>query len=48
MWFLSSAGVKTSLSSIKSMPRDSNICASTKCPIRALAITGIDTESITS
>ena len=30
IWFLSSAGVNTSLSSIKSIPNSSNICASTK------------------
>ncbi|OQA22472.1 MAG: hypothetical protein BWY60_00228 [Actinobacteria bacterium ADurb.Bin346] len=45
-WCLSSAGVRTSLSSIKSTPIDSSICASAKWPIRHFAITGIETASI--
>ena len=47
-WNCSSAGVKTSLSSIISTPRCSSTCASTKWPIRTLAITGILTASIIS
>ena len=43
MWCSSSAGVSTSLSSMKSTPSASRIRASIKWPIRALAITGIDT-----
>ena len=42
-WKCSSAGVSTSLSSMKSTPSASRICASTKWPIRHLAITGIVT-----
>ena len=44
MWKCSSAGVRTSDSSMKSTPSASRICASTKCPIRALAITGMLTR----
>src|SRR6267142_1922178 len=43
MWKCSSAGVRTSDSSMKSTPRASRICASTKWPMRALAITGMVT-----
>src|SRR2546427_625662 len=43
MWKCSSAGVRTSDSSMKSTPSASRIWASTKWPIRALAITGIET-----
>src|SRR3984893_6447030 len=42
-WKCSSAGVSTSDSSMKSTPSDSRICASTKWPMRHLAITGIVT-----
>src|SRR6056297_1977636 len=45
MWCASSAGVRTSLSSTKSTPSASRLCASTKWPMRAFAITGIDTAS---
>ena len=45
MWWASSAGVRTSLSSTKSTPSACRIWASTKCPMRALAITGIDTAA---
>ena len=45
MWWASSAGVKTSLSSTKSTPSAWRICASTKWPMRAFAITGIDTAA---
>jgi pyridoxal 5'-phosphate synthase subunit Pdx1 len=38
------AGVKTSLSSIKSISKASSTCASAKCPILHLAITGIETD----
>src|SRR5579875_913513 len=48
MWFSSSAGVSTSLSSMKSTPMASSIWASTKCPIRHLAITGMVTASMIS
>ena len=51
-WCSSSAGVSTSLSSMKSTPSDSSTRASRKCPIRTFAITGIETvrwmPSITS
>src|SRR3989440_2598438 len=43
MWKCSSAGVSTSDSSMKSIPSASRICASTKCPMRALAMTGMVT-----
>src|SRR5689334_16207992 len=43
-WKCSSAGVRTSDSSMKSTPSDSKICASTKWPMRHLAITGIVTD----
>ena len=46
MWCASSAGVSTSLSSTKSTPSDSSTCASTKWPMRALAITGIFTAAM--
>src|SRR5512144_2198553 len=42
-WKCSSAGVSTSDSSMKSTPSDSRICASTKWPMRHLAITGMVT-----
>ena len=42
-WYKSSAGVSTSLSSMKSIPMASRIWASTKCPILTLAITGMET-----
>src|SRR5437667_655281 len=45
MWKCSSAGVRTSDSSMKSAPSASRIWASTKWPIRALAITGIVTAA---
>ena len=45
MWWASSAGVRTSLSSTKSTPSACRIWASTKWPMRALAITGIDTAA---
>ena len=45
MWWASSAGVSTSLSSTKSTASDCRIWASTKWPMRALAITGIDTAA---
>ena len=45
MWWASSAGVSTSLSSTKSTPSACRIWASTKWPMRALAITGIDTAA---
>src|SRR5437588_3740369 len=48
MWYRSSAGVRTSLSSMKSTPSASSTRASTKWPIRALAITGIVTTSMIS
>src|SRR5271156_123930 len=48
MWFSSSAGVSTSLSSMKSTSSASSTCASAKCPMRTLAITGIETVSIIS
>src|SRR5713226_3757508 len=43
MWFSSSAGVSTSLSSIKSTSSACSTSASAKCPMRTLAITGIVT-----
>src|SRR5713101_4432764 len=46
MWFSSSAGVNTSLSSMKSTSSASSTCASAKCPMRTLAITGMVTVSI--
>mmetsp|Transcript_79511 Transcript_79511/g.146231 ORF Transcript_79511/g.146231 Transcript_79511/m.146231 type:complete len:267 (-) Transcript_79511:51-851(-) len=48
MWFPSSATVRTSLSSMQSTPKCCKTCASTKWPMRALAITGIDTELMIS
>jgi len=45
MWCSSSAGVSTSLSSMQSTPRASRMRASTKWPMRALAMTGMDTAS---
>ena len=42
-WKCSSAGVSTSDSSMKSTPSDSRICASTKWPMRHLAMTGMVT-----
>src|SRR5271157_2935812 len=42
-WCSSSAGVSTSLSSMKSTPNVSSTRASTKWPMRTFAITGIDT-----
>ena len=45
MWYASSAGVRTSDSSMKSTPRDSRTWASTKCPMRTLAMTGMETAS---
>ena len=45
MWCSSSAGVSTSLSSMKSTSSASRICASTKWPMRHFAITGIVTAS---
>mmetsp|Transcript_27432 Transcript_27432/g.43996 ORF Transcript_27432/g.43996 Transcript_27432/m.43996 type:complete len:317 (+) Transcript_27432:291-1241(+) len=42
-WLPSSATVRTSLSSMKSTPSCCRICASTKCPMRTLAITGMET-----
>ena len=44
MWCFSSAGVRTSDSSM-STSRASRTWASTKCPMRAFAITGIVTDS---
>src|SRR6267378_2318816 len=48
MWFSSSAGVSTSLSSIKSTSSACSTSASTKCPMRTLAITGIVTVAMIS
>src|SRR6267143_274480 len=48
MWFSSSAGVSTSLSSIKSTSSASKTSASIKCPMRTLAITGIVTVAMIS
>jgi hypothetical protein len=45
MWWASSAGVRTSLSSMKSISSAWRIWASTKWPMRHLAITGIVTAS---
>ena len=46
MWYASSAGVSTSDSSMKSTPSDCSTCASAKCPMRALAMTGMVTASM--
>ena len=46
MWYASSAGVSTSDSSMKSTPSDCSTWASAKCPMRALAITGMVTASM--
>mmetsp|Transcript_59882 Transcript_59882/g.144657 ORF Transcript_59882/g.144657 Transcript_59882/m.144657 type:complete len:253 (-) Transcript_59882:96-854(-) len=43
-WLPSSATVRTSLSSMQSTPSSWRTCASTKWPMRHLAITGMDTE----
>src|SRR5712664_4199364 len=48
MWFSSSAGVSTSLSSMKSTSSACSTSASTKCPMRTLAITGIVTVAMIS
>src|SRR5712691_929649 len=48
MWFSSSAGVSTSLSSMKSTSSACNTSASAKCPMRTLAITGIVTVAMIS
>src|SRR5262252_670374 len=48
MWFSSSAGVSTSLSSMKSTSSACSTSASAKCPMRTLAITGIVTVSMIS
>lgn len=45
MWWKGSAGVRTSLSSMKSTPKASRIRASAMWPIRTLAMTGIETAS---
>ncbi len=45
-WWDSSAGVRTSLSSMKSTPSASSTRASAKCPIRHFAMTGIETTSM--
>ena len=45
MWYSSSAGVSTSDSSMKSTPRLWSTWASAKCPMRALAITGMVTAA---
>ncbi len=45
-WWDSSAGVRTSLSSMKSTPSASRTRASAKWPIRHFAITGIETASM--
>ena len=45
-WYASSAGVSTSLSSMKSTPSASSTRASAKWPMRHLAITGIETVSM--
>src|SRR3984885_14877144 len=47
-WCASSAGVSTSLSSMYSTSSASSTCAWAKCPMRTLAITGIETVSIIS
>ena len=46
MWWASSAGLSTSDSSTKSTPSASRIWASTKWPMRALAMTGIETAAL--
>ena len=46
MWYASSAGVRTSDSSMKSTPSDWSTWASAKWPMRAFAITGIVTASM--
>src|SRR5882762_4647387 len=46
MWFSSSAGVNTSLSSMKSTSSACSTSASAKCPMRTLAITGIVTVAM--
>src|SRR5690606_33067415 len=46
MWYRSSAGVSTSLSSMKSTPRAGRIWASTKFPMRHFAMTGMRTASL--
>ena len=43
IWLCSSAGVKTSLSSMKSISSVSSTCASAKWPILHFAMTGIET-----
>src|SRR5882762_6561574 len=48
MWFSSSAGVNTSLSSMKSTSSACSSSASAKCPMRTLAITGIVTVAMIS
>src|SRR6266566_469650 len=48
MWFSSSAGVSTSLSSMKSTSSACSTSASAKCPMRTLAITGIVTVAMIS
>src|SRR5216684_6432819 len=48
MWFSSSAGVRTSLSSIKSTSSACKTSASIKCPMRTFAITGMVTVFIIS
>src|SRR3989440_7951422 len=48
MWFSSSAGVNTSLSSIKSTSSACSTSASAKCPMRTLAITGMVTVAMIS
>src|SRR5882762_6701492 len=48
MWFSSSAGVNTSLSSMKSTSSACSTSASAKCPMRTLAITGIVTVAMIS
>ena len=45
MWYASSAGVRTSDSSMKSTPRLWRTWASAKCPMRALAMTGMVTAA---
>ena len=47
-WFSSSAGVSTSLSSMKSTSSASSTCASAKWPMRTLAITGMVTVCMIS
>src|SRR5580693_2729547 len=48
MWFSSSAGVSTSLSSMKSTSSACSTSASAKCPMRTLAITGMVTVCMIS